>query len=97
MNTNGYTLIEALFAFFIVTLLSFSTLLILHQLEVTYDNAKEELALQRTLYFYLKENKLEGRIQLDHFVINRTPEKICITDLQNKKNYCHEVKRLHND
>ncbi|KIX91577.1 hypothetical protein TP70_01950 [Staphylococcus microti] len=97
MNQNGYTLIEALFAFFIVSLLSFSTLPILHQLEVTYDNMKEDLALQRTLYFYLKENKLEGRIQLDQFVINRTTENVCITNVQSNKNYCHQLKRLHND
>lgn len=97
MNKHGYTLLEALFAFFIVSLLSFSTLPVMHELENTYDETKETLELKRTLYFYLTENFPKGRMQLDHYAIYRTHEDVCITNLQSHTVYCHPLKRLYHD
>ncbi|MCS4485522.1 hypothetical protein [Staphylococcus americanisciuri] len=97
MNRSAYTLLEALFAFFLVSLLSFSTLPLLHQLALTYQDNIDELDLKRTLYFYLKENTLEGRMQFDRYVINHTHQNICITNIQNNKTYCHQSARVYHD
>lgn len=90
MNRYGYTLIEALFAFFLFSIICLSLIPILHQLENKYAEVQQELELQRTLYFYLKENPLERRTEYGHFTIYTTHQKVCITHMQTNATYCYK-------
>ncbi|UXR68677.1 hypothetical protein MUA26_05675 [Staphylococcus sp. IVB6246] len=97
MNKKGYTLLEALFAFFLFSIICFSLIPILQQLESTYSEAKQELELRRTLFFYLKENLTERHKQIDQYVIDFVHNKICISNIQNHSQYCQKIERFHHD
>ena len=73
----------------IISLICFSLIPLIHQLEKTYTVTTQQLALKRTLYHIIKVEIPNERQDFLKYEVYSSHHKICIQDTQSGQKYCH--------
>ena len=79
----------------IITIICFSFIPLIHQLESTYISTKQQLELKRTLFNIIKVNIPKERQQFSKYEVYSTKQQLCIQDKENNQKYCHSTKGVH--
>ena len=84
-------MLDSLFAFFIMSIITLTFIEMINHLLINYQNQIDNIEMQKIIIVSLNKfdlNHLKQGVKIDDFTIKLSNKEICTTNNQNQKRYC---------
>lgn len=84
-------MLDSLFAFFIMSIITLTFIEIITHLLINYQNQIDNIEMQKIIIVSINKfdlKQIKQGVNIDDFTIKLSNEEVCATNNQNKKHYC---------
>ncbi|CLT16626.1 Uncharacterised protein [Mycobacterium tuberculosis] len=84
-------MLDSLFAFFIMSIITLTFIEMITHLLINYQNQIDNIEMQKIIIVSINKfdlKQIKQGVNIDDFTIKLSNEEVCATNNQNKKHYC---------